>query len=140
MYRGEPHIVSARFWGSRLRAKPKSAIFRTAWGVLSDSSRFCGFRSLCRAARQKSQGSHCEELLPGATLSLHRHAHPHEHVQKQLSEGAPERHAIASTQQHAQSLLGPNLAPDLPTTSSAPFPIPAWHPSASTASALPCHP
>ena len=34
--------------GCKSRAKPKSAIFKTASGPLPDSSRFCGFRSRCR--------------------------------------------------------------------------------------------
>ena len=50
MYRGEPHSVSARPWGCRGRAKPKSAIFKTAPGAWEDSSRFWGLRSLCEPA------------------------------------------------------------------------------------------
>ena len=52
MYSGDPHSVSARPWGCRLRAKPKSAILSSfSPASLVDSSRFCGFRSLCETAK-----------------------------------------------------------------------------------------
>ncbi len=71
MYRGDPHKVSARPCGCRLRAKPKSAIFSSAPDFVVDSRRFCGLRSRYAPAEHTLHTKHMKleaRKLTGSVL------------------------------------------------------------------------